>query len=136
MARGQGCNVTDDEIERVVDFIKRQGNPVFNPRFLDLEPPKPQQAEEIQSTGTPEDDLVKLLYKAYTDVTGDTVNKPFTVGGGTYAGILNKGVAYGMGFPGEEELAHQKDEYLSIESLLKGVLIYINAILLLGEVDA
>ncbi len=85
---------------------------------------------------SPEDDLVKLLYKAYTDVTGDTINKPFTVGGGTYAGILDKGVAYGMGFPGEAELAHQKDEYLSIESLLKGVLIYINAILLLGEVDA
>ena len=61
MARGQGCNVTDDEIERVVDFIKRQGNPVFNPRFLDLEPPKPQQAEEIQSTGTPEGDLVNEI---------------------------------------------------------------------------
>ena len=61
MARGQGCNVTDDEIERVVDFIKRQGNPVFNPRFLDLEPPKPQQAEEMQATGTPEDDLVNEI---------------------------------------------------------------------------
>ena len=41
-----------------------------------------------------------------------------------------------MLFPGEEELAHQKDEYISIESLLKGILIYIDAILALGEIDA
>ena len=60
MSRGQGCNVTDDEIERVVDFIKKQGNPVFNPRFLDLDPPKPQ-AEEITNSGTPEDDLVNEI---------------------------------------------------------------------------
>ena len=59
-----------------------------------------------------------------------------TVGGGTYASILDKAVAYGMLFPGEEELAHQKDEYISIESLLKGILIYIDAMLALGEVDA
>lgn len=60
MTRGQGCNVTDDEIERVVDFIKKQGAPVFNPRFLDLDPPKPQ-AEEIGNSGTPEDDLVNEI---------------------------------------------------------------------------
>ena len=85
---------------------------------------------------SPEDDLVKLLYEAYVKHTNDIVNKPFTVGGGTYASILNKAVAYGMLFPGEEELAHQKDEYISIESLLKGILIYIDAILALGEIDA
>lgn len=85
---------------------------------------------------SPNDELVKQLYEAYVKNTGDTTNKPFTVGGGTYAGILDKGVAYGMGFPGEVELAHQKDEYLAIESLLKGILIYIDAILSLGEIDA
>lgn len=85
---------------------------------------------------SPDDELVKLLYQAYVKNTGDTINKPFTVGGGTYAGILDKGVAYGMMFPGEEELAHQRNEYISIESLMKGILIYIDAILALGEVDA
>lgn len=85
---------------------------------------------------SPDDDLVKLLYQAYVKNTNDFVNKPFTVGGGTYAGVLDKGVAYGMCFPGEVELAHQRDEYLSIDSLMKGILIYIDAILLLGEVDA
>ncbi len=85
---------------------------------------------------SPEDDLVKLLYQAYVKNTGDTVNKPFTVGGGTYAGILDKGVAYGMLFPEDDELAHQRNECISVETLLKGILIYIDAILLLGEVDA
>lgn len=84
----------------------------------------------------PNDALVVKLYQAYVKNTGDMVNKPFTVGGGTYAGVLEKGVAYGMLFPGEVELAHQKDEYISIDSLLKGILIYIDAILALGEVDA
>lgn len=85
---------------------------------------------------SPEDDLVKLLYQAYVKNTNDTEHKPFTIGGGTYAGVLNKGVAYGMLFPGDEELAHQRNEHIKIESLLKGILIYIDAILLLGEVDA
>ncbi|MDY3899908.1 MAG: dipeptidase PepV [Bacilli bacterium] len=85
---------------------------------------------------SPQDELVQKLYEAYVKHTGDTVNKPFTVGGGTYASILNKAVAYGMGFPGEEELAHQRDEFLNIESLIKGILIYIDAIIALGEIDA
>lgn len=84
----------------------------------------------------PDDELVIKLYDAYVKNTGDTMHKPFTVGGGTYAGVLKKGVAYGMLFPNEEELAHQKDEYVSIDSLLKAILIYIDAILALGEIDA
>lgn len=85
---------------------------------------------------SPDDDLVQLLYKAYVKHTNDDVNKPFTVGGGTYASVLNKAVAYGMGFPGEPELAHQRNEHLSIDSLLKGILIYIDAIIAIGELDA
>ena len=34
-----------------------------------------------------ESPLVNALYKAYTDVTGDTENKPMVIGGGTYAKI-------------------------------------------------
>lgn len=85
---------------------------------------------------SPDDDLVKLLHQAYVKHTDDHVNKPFTVGGGTYASVLEKAVAYGMGFPHEEELAHQRNEYLSIDSLLKGILIYIDAIISIGELDA
>ncbi len=85
---------------------------------------------------SPDDDLVKLLYKAYVKNTGDDVNKPFTIGGGTYASILERAVAFGMMMPYEEELCHQRNEYLNLDTLFKGILIYIDAMLALGEVDA
>ena len=78
----------------------------------------------------------KLLYEAYVKNTGDDVNKPFTIGGGTYASILEKAVAFGMMMPYEEELCHQRNEYLNLDTLFKGILIYIDAMLALGEVDA
>lgn len=48
---------------------------------------------EIHTTTKPlffpkESPLVEALYKAYTDVTGDTENKPLVIGGGTYAKSL------------------------------------------------
>ena len=85
---------------------------------------------------SPDDDLVKLLYEAYVKNTGDTVNKPFTIGGGTYASILERAVAFGMMMPYEEELCHQRNEYLNLDTLFTSILIYIDAMLLLGEVDA
>ena len=45
----------------------------------------------------------------------------------------NKKVAFGMGFPDEEELAHQINEVLSVESLEKGLAIYLEALNLLGD---
>ena len=50
--------------------------------------------------------------------------------------MLENGVAFGSGMPGEEELAHQVDEYMNLDSFFKSILIYIDAILLLGEIDA
>jgi succinyl-diaminopimelate desuccinylase len=85
---------------------------------------------------SPEDDLVKLLYQAYVKNANDSVNKPFTIGGGTYASILERAVAFGMMMPDEEELCHQRNEYLNLDTLFKGILIYIDAMLALGEVDA
>ena len=85
---------------------------------------------------SPDDDLVKALYAAYVKHTNDSVNKPFTIGGGTYASILEKAVAFGMMMPDEEELCHQRNEYLNLDTLFKGVLIYIDAMLALGEIDA
>ena len=42
------------------------------------------------------------------------------IGGGTYARVLDKkGVAFGMLFPGREDVAHQADEYIYIDDLLK-----------------
>ena len=49
-------------------------------------------------------------------------------GGGTYARVLEEGVAFGSVFPGEEELAHQADEYMSLDSLVLNMRIFARAI--------
>lgn len=76
----------------------------------------------------PEDDaLVATLLDVYRQYTGD-MQKPLSTGGGTYARELKKGVAFGMLFPGEVELAHQQDEFVDIANLMKAVAIYAAAI--------
>lgn len=85
---------------------------------------------------SPTDPLVVLLNEAYVKHSGDTVNKPFTVGGGTYASMMPKAVAFGPEMPNEEVMAHQRDEYFSLSTFFMSVLIYIDAIIALGELDA
>jgi len=76
----------------------------------------------------PNSKLVTALMSAYAEVTGDTESKPMAIGGGTYAKVLEEGVAFGSLFPDEEELAHQAGEYITIDSLLKNLYIFIKAI--------
>jgi len=80
----------------------------------------------------PKDDpLVKKLMRVYQEFTGDD-REPITIGGGTYARAINKAVAFGPLFPGQEELAHQKDEYISIDDLVLNAKIYAQAIIALA----
>ena len=51
-----------------------------------------------------------------------------TIGGGTYARELECGVAYGVNFPGEVEMAHETDEYATISSLMLAGTILMDAI--------
>lgn len=76
----------------------------------------------------PNSKLVTALMSAYAEVTGDTESQPMAIGGGTYAKMLEEGVAFGSLFPGEEELAHQAGEYISIDSLMKNLYIFVKAI--------
>ena len=76
----------------------------------------------------PNSKLVTALMESYAEVTGDTEAKPMAMGGGTYAKVLDEGVAFGSLFPDEEELAHQADEFISIDSLVKNLYIFIKAI--------
>lgn len=71
--------------------------------------------------------LVKTLKRVYEKQTG-TEAVLLAIGGGTYARALNTGVAFGPLFPGKKETAHQKDEYIEIEDLLKAAAIYAEAI--------
>ena len=65
--------------------------------------------------------------KVYQEHTGD-LSEPSTTGGGTYARALDNVVAFGGVFPGDPELAHQKNEFISITNLIKTSQIYASAI--------
>ncbi|HEY8909281.1 MAG TPA: dipeptidase PepV [Desulfosporosinus sp.] len=72
--------------------------------------------------------LVQSLLKAYADVTG-LEPFAFAIGGGTYAKALPQGVAFGPVFPGEPDVIHCADEYISIDNLLLTTKVYAQAIL-------
>ena len=75
----------------------------------------------------PNSKLVMALLDAYHEAT-DRPRECVATGGGTYARVLEEGVAFGSVFPGEEELAHQADEYMSLDSLALNMRIFARAI--------
>ena len=74
------------------------------------------------------DDLVKVLHQAYIKYTGDDTTPILTIGGGTYSRALKKAVAFGPAMPGRKDVAHQVDEFLHIDDLLKATAIYMESI--------
>ncbi len=60
-------------------------------------------------------------------------SEPITIGGGTYARAMKNAVAFGPVFPGQEELAHQNDENISIENIIKLTDIYAHALFELAK---
>lgn len=80
-----------------------------------------------------EDKDIEVLHQAYIKYTNDTETPLKTIGGGTYARALKKGVAFGILFPDEEELAHQENECISIERTLLAGAIIAEAIYNLGK---
>ena len=88
---------------------------------------------EIQNLTEPlffprESPLVESLYKAYTDVTGDTANEPLVIGGGTYAKSLKNIIAFGPEKPGMDYHIHGADKFLLVPEMEEAVLIYMEAI--------
>jgi succinyl-diaminopimelate desuccinylase len=72
--------------------------------------------------------LVQSLLKAYSEVTGLDAYA-FAIGGGTYAKVLPQGVAFGPVLPGEPEVIHCPDEYITIDNLILATKVYAQAIL-------
>ena len=73
-------------------------------------------------------DFIEVLMEAYRTVSGDCENGPMAIGGATYARTIPNAVAFGPLFPHEEELAHEANEFLSLESLAQMTLIYIEGL--------
>jgi succinyl-diaminopimelate desuccinylase len=75
----------------------------------------------------PEGELVKVLLESYADITKERA-APKAIGGGTYCKALPNAVSFGPLFPGEEETAHQPNEYISLDSLRRMTHIYAEAL--------
>jgi succinyl-diaminopimelate desuccinylase len=78
--------------------------------------------------------LIQTLKRVYEEQTGEKAEL-IAIGGGTYARSLKAGVAFGPLFPGRPDIAHQKDEYIFIEDLLKATAIYAQAIFELAQAE-
>lgn len=74
----------------------------------------------------PKSEFIQTLYASYKKYAKEA--KLMTIGGGTYAREIKNGVAFGVKFPGEVEMAHEVNEYISIDSLLKAGVIITDAI--------
>lgn len=84
----------------------------------------------------PEDDpFIRTLMDIYRKHTGDMESRPLVIGGGTYARAIKNTVAFGARFPEDVDVMHQKNEYISIDNLMKLTHIYAEAIYRLSEMD-
>lgn len=87
----------------------------------------------VQPLYIPEDSrLVQTLQEVYREQTGQ-ICEPVVIGGGTYAKAVKNIVAFGPVFPGQENVIHQKDEYISIEHLMKNIEIMAHAMYRLAK---
>lgn len=71
--------------------------------------------------------LIKTLKSIYEEETG-LDSTPIISGGATYARVFENFVAFGPRFPGREQMAHQTDEYIRTDDLMKSLKIYARAI--------
>jgi len=77
-----------------------------------------------------DDPLVATLLQVYRDETGDET-APLTMGGGTYARSMRKGIAFGPSFRDADPAdggAHEKDECWLVEHLIRAAKIYARAL--------
>lgn len=71
--------------------------------------------------------LVQTLMDVYEEVT-HTRPEPLKIGGGTYARALDNAVAFGPCFPEHPGRAHEADEYIAIDDMMRAATIYALAI--------
>ncbi|WNZ92186.1 dipeptidase PepV [Streptococcus iniae] len=74
-----------------------------------------------------EDELVSTLLAVYEKQTGFKGYEQ-VIGGGTFGRLLERGVAFGAMFPGDENTMHQANEYMPLENIFRSVAIYAEAI--------
>ena len=90
---------------------------------------------------SPDSPAIQCLVDTYNEVM-DSDEKPFLMGGGTYARHFPNAVSYGIGLPGDRDEkpdfvggAHGADEGVSVKTLMDSLKIYILAVSRLNELD-
>lgn len=83
----------------------------------------------------PTSPFIQTLLRVYQECTGDYERLPMTIGGGTYARSADNVVAFGMEFENGSGSGHIHDanEALCLEDLYKGIEIYCNTLIELGN---
>lgn len=77
--------------------------------------------------------LVQTLMQVYRDVTGDMKAEPEVDGGCTYARTMPNCVAFGALLPEQENVMHEKNEYLEVSKIETWMKIYLEAIYRLAK---
>ncbi len=106
-----------------IDTIKNNFNNVFEKTsiIVDFD-------GEKNSLYIPKDnDLVTTLCSIFNEVTGKN-EEPITIGGATYARAFPNCVSFGANMPGDEDMCHKVDEFISIDNLILATKIYSTAI--------
>lgn len=75
--------------------------------------------------------LVKTLCKIYNETT-HSQEDPIAIGGATYARAFENCISFGPNLPGQKDMCHQTDEFISIDNLILASKIYAKAIYELG----
>lgn len=76
--------------------------------------------------------LIGTLMDVYNEATGLS-GEALAIGGGTYARSLHNICGFGPSFPGNPDIAHQANEWMSIDNLLAGAAIYREALRRLAD---
>ena len=78
--------------------------------------------------------LVKTLCNIFNKKTNSNAD-PIAIGGGTYARAFKNCVSFGANFPGDIDMCHQANEFVSIDKLMLACKIYADAIYELAKLD-
>ncbi len=84
----------------------------------------------------PQSAMVQTLLRAYQEESGDTKTAMMTIGGGTYAKEAENIIAFGPGFPGQDDHIHDFDEKIDLADFHRSIAIYARAINDLGRLYA
>lgn len=76
--------------------------------------------------------LVKTLCDIYNE-EANTYSEPIAIGGATYARAFENCISFGANLPGQKDMCHQTDEFISIDNLLFACKVYAKAICELGK---